>query len=55
LSQGQYVAIGKNGTTVTFPAVFKIDTATGTTWLYENLQDEQGKFHNGWSVVAESH
>jgi hypothetical protein len=53
LSSGQFTAIGKAGTTSTLQGVFKIDTVTGRTWLYDNLQDDQGKIHTGWRLISE--
>jgi hypothetical protein len=51
LLSGQFTFITKEGLTDQRTSVFRLDTATGITWMYNEFFDSGGKAHVGWSVV----
>jgi hypothetical protein len=50
--QGTYT-INVKGQGVTETNVFKIDTRTGSTWIYREGQQRDGKLFAGWEKVPD--
>ena len=50
LFQGEYT-ISNEGTAFKANGVFKIDTATGRTWIYTEGKMREGKFYKEWVPI----
>jgi hypothetical protein len=53
LFQGQFLFTSKTAT-ATIPVIFRIDSATGATWNYLVMQDDNNKKIQDWVLIRES-
>jgi hypothetical protein len=53
ISGSRTISSMKTGQAIQEPTVFKMDTITGQTWVYEAYVDREGKPYRGWTPIQQ--